>query len=94
MTGLLKEVDAARRLPPPPMRKTIRKAAGVSLDRLAEELGVHRVTVARWENGSRQPRRKALVAYAELLDALVAPHPRPRRPLLSRGWAASNWGSR
>jgi transcriptional regulator with XRE-family HTH domain len=37
---------------------------------MANELGVHRVTVARWEAGRRRPRGQLLHAYAQLLDAL------------------------
>jgi hypothetical protein len=37
---------------------------------MANELGVHRVTVARWEAGLRRPRGRLLHAYATLLDAL------------------------
>jgi DNA-binding transcriptional regulator YiaG len=37
---------------------------------MAGELGVHRVTVARWEAGRRRPRGRLLNAYVTLLDAL------------------------
>lgn len=39
-------------------------------DRLATELGVNRVTVARWELGEREPRGNLRLAYAELLRQL------------------------
>lgn len=74
MAALLEEVRQARRqahrLPPPHLAKAIREAAGVSQQRLADELGVHRVSVARWELGLRRPRGRLLVAYTDLLDAL------------------------
>jgi transcriptional regulator with XRE-family HTH domain len=74
VTELLKEIRQARRqarrLPPPDLAKAIRAAAGVSQQRLADELGVHRVSVARWELGQRRPRGRLLHAYADLLDAL------------------------
>jgi transcriptional regulator with XRE-family HTH domain len=70
MTELVEEVRRARRLPPPPLARAIRETAGVSQQRLADELGVHRVSVARWELGLRRPRGRLLVAYTDLLDAL------------------------
>ena len=74
MTQLVEEIRQsrrqARRLPPPHLAKAIREAAGVSQQRLADELGVHRVSVARWELGQRRPRGRLLVSYADLLDAL------------------------
>ncbi|MBK6442809.1 MAG: helix-turn-helix transcriptional regulator [Actinomycetales bacterium] len=38
--------------------------------RLARELSVHRLTVARWESGERRPRGTLRVRYAELLHDL------------------------
>lgn len=70
MSGLLEEVRSTRGLPSPALARAIREAAGVSQDRLAEELGVHRVTVARWEAGTRRPQGRRLAAYLSLLDAL------------------------
>jgi DNA-binding transcriptional regulator YiaG len=84
MSDLVSEVRTARRLPPPERARAIRVAAGVSQQRLADELGVHWTTLARWERGERQPRPKQRVAYAELLMRLtmevgvIEPHaPRP-----------------
>lgn len=48
----------------------IRIAAGVSQQRMATELGVHRMTLLRWENGTRRPRGDARVNYAQLLAEL------------------------
>ena len=70
MSQLAEEVRKARRLPPPLMARGIRRAAGVSQTRLAEALGVHRVTVTRWELGARAPRGAIRLAYAALLDEL------------------------
>lgn len=70
MTALVEEVRLARRLPPPADRKAIRKAAGVSHGRVADELGVHRITVLKWESGDRTPRGDRLRRYVELLEAL------------------------
>ncbi len=67
MTTLREEVRNARRLPSPAMAKLIRQQAGVSQTRLAKELGVHYITVLRWENGSRVPRGETRARYAALL---------------------------
>jgi DNA-binding transcriptional regulator YiaG len=67
---LAQEVRRARRLPPPPLARAIREAADVSQERMAGELGVHRVTVARWETGRRRPRGQLLHSYLALLDEL------------------------
>ena len=67
---LVDEVLRARTLPKPATAKMIRVAAGVSLQRLGAELGVHRITVARWEDGTRTPRGSIRTAYADLLNQL------------------------
>jgi DNA-binding transcriptional regulator YiaG len=68
--GLVDEVRRARTLPKPATAKMIRVAAGVSQTRLGAELGVHRITVARWEDGSRTPRGSIRAAYSDLLNQL------------------------
>lgn len=68
--ALMDEVRAARRLPVPDMARAIRRAAGVEQSRMADELGVHRVTIARWEAGTRSPRGSLRARYADLLAAL------------------------
>lgn len=70
MGTLVEVVGKARRLPPPATARAIRRAAGVSQARLAVELGVHRVTVARWELGTRTPSGRHRLAYVELLEDL------------------------
>ncbi len=69
MSDLLTEVRDGR-LPPPSVARAIRLAAGVSQPRMAEELGVHRVSVARWECGTRRPRGDVRAAYGRLLREL------------------------
>jgi DNA-binding transcriptional regulator YiaG len=64
------EVLAQRRLPMPAMARQLRLDAGLSQGRLARELNVTRVTVARWEAGTRHPRGELLVAYVRLLDSI------------------------
>jgi len=67
---LTEEVLRSRRLPPPAVARAIRHESGVSQQRLAAELGVHRVTVARWEIGTRVPRGPLRLRYADVLDEL------------------------
>jgi len=72
MPDLLLEVRGAKRLPEPQLARAIRIDARVSQSRLAEELGVHWTTVARWERGERTPRGALRRAYTDLLLALAA----------------------
>ncbi len=67
---LIDEVRQARTLPDPQVARMIRVTADVSQERVAQELGVHRMTVARWETGQRRPRGAMRARYAELLQAL------------------------
>ena len=50
-------------------RKRLRQRAGLSLREVASVVGVHPMTVLRWEEGV-QPRRDHAIAYRQLLDAL------------------------
>jgi len=70
MDDLLREVHEARRLPPPATAREIRRAAGLTQPQVATELGVHRVTLARWELGTRSPRGPLRLRYAKLLSDL------------------------
>ena len=70
MNALTAEVLAARRLPPPAVAKAVRQGAGVSQARMATALGVHRVSVARYESGARKPRGELRLRYMELLEEL------------------------
>lgn len=70
MSDLLEEVRLRRRMPSPAVRRAIREAAGVTQQRIADEIGVHRMTVARWESGARQPKGADASAYAALLEQL------------------------
>jgi transcriptional regulator with XRE-family HTH domain len=68
--GLVERVRAARRLPSPVAARAIRIDAGVTQRELANELGVDRVTVARWELSERTPRGELRLRYAQLLEQL------------------------
>lgn len=70
--SLIDEVRATQSLPKPAVARLIRMSAGVSQERLAQELGVHRITVQRWELGHRRPRGGDRVRYARLLQDLRA----------------------
>lgn len=70
MSGLVADVVAERRLPSPGLARAIRQSAGVSQARIAHELGVHPVSVARWEAGTRTPRGELRRRYAGLLAEL------------------------
>jgi transcriptional regulator with XRE-family HTH domain len=67
--SLIREVRA-RQLPSVERRRAIRRAAGVSQIRMAAELGVHRLTLVRWENGTIEPRGDNRAHYANLLARL------------------------
>lgn len=74
--SLVEQVRAAQ-LPPPATRRSIRKAAGVTLDEIAQEIGeltgdpaVSAVSVLRWEQGKTEPQRDRAIAYRRLLDDL------------------------
>lgn len=64
----LKAINAS--LPAPARRKQIRVNARVTHQRVAEELGVHRITVLRWEKGASEPGPRVRARYAELLCAM------------------------
>jgi DNA-binding transcriptional regulator YiaG len=67
---LIDEVRASRRMPSPEIARMIRRAAHVSQDRMARELGVDRITLYRWENGLARPRPEAQTKWAALLEQL------------------------
>jgi DNA-binding transcriptional regulator YiaG len=69
MSALVERVKMSRQFPPS-LAKAIREAAGVSQQQVAAELGVHRVSVARWEGGVRSPRGPLRTAYVDLLRQL------------------------
>lgn len=64
---LSQRIQTRRDLPPPPARKALRKAAGVSLSEVAGIVGVTRQAVSLWEAGERTPRAANAAAYLEVL---------------------------
>jgi transcriptional regulator with XRE-family HTH domain len=67
---LIDEVRARQQLPSVKVCRAIRLAAGVSQMRMAAELGIHRLTFIRWENGTHEPRGDGRERYAKLLTDL------------------------
>lgn len=70
VSGLLSRVRAASALPAPRHRRSIRERAGVSQREMATALGVHPMTLNRWERGVIQPRSGHAADYSKLLEAL------------------------
>jgi transcriptional regulator with XRE-family HTH domain len=68
----LAELVRAARLPPPAERRRIRLAAGVSLRRMGDELGVSAVTVHNWETNGDGPGLENATRYRRLLEQLAA----------------------
>ena len=65
------ELAAVRRVASDGSARRIRRAAGLSLAEVANELGVTIGTVSKWETGARSPRRAAALKYAEVLRQLL-----------------------
>ena len=67
----LADLVRAARLPSLAERKRIRERAGVSLQRMADELGVSVTAVWHWENGQDGPSLENAARYRALLDQLA-----------------------
>ena len=59
-----------RELPPPALRRELRRAAGVSVADVAAAIGVSRATVGFWERGEKSPTGANLSKYVEVLRVL------------------------
>jgi DNA-binding transcriptional regulator YiaG len=72
MDTLTARLSARRSLPPASMRRAIRKAAGASLQDVANafEPPISRFTVRAWEDGTRNPGPENVEQYAAILRAL------------------------
>ncbi len=67
LESLTQRLQARRGLPPPDVRRTLRRVAGASQADVAEVIGVTRQAVQLWEAGTRTPRGTNLDAYLDVL---------------------------
>lgn len=51
--------------------KELRKSKGITLEKLAEELGTAKSTLSRYENGLREPKKDFLEMLSEYFDVSV-----------------------
>lgn len=70
MPTMIEKARASARLPLPAVARYIRKSARVTQAELADDIGVHRITLDRWEHGAAVPRGSNLVHYVASLDKL------------------------
>lgn len=66
----LAQAQLRRSLPDPADRRLLRKRLGLSQQQLADVLEVQRVTVARWELGTRNPSDRHLEPYLRVLGVI------------------------
>jgi transcriptional regulator with XRE-family HTH domain len=71
MEAALQRAGLRRALPAPLIRRHLRERLGLTQTDLAAELKVDRVTISRWETGTRTPRGRNLQAYAAVLERLL-----------------------
>ncbi|MFI6513573.1 multiprotein-bridging factor 1 family protein [Streptosporangium sp. NPDC050855] len=69
--ALLVDRVRAAQLPPPSVRRRVRRSSRATLRDLASVLNVSPMTVLRWEQGKAEPRLEHAIAYRRLLDALA-----------------------
>lgn len=62
-------------LPPPEVRRQLRRASGLTQQDVADAVGVQRLAVARWELGQTAPRQPHRRAYVHLLKRLAERFP-------------------
>ncbi|CAN5514747.1 hypothetical protein BH20ACT21_BH20ACT21_25280 [soil metagenome] len=60
-----------RRLVSTGVAREVRQEAGLSLAEMANAVGVHRMTVHKWERGRHRPKGDAALRYAHVLDELM-----------------------
>jgi len=65
-----KDLIRVRRLAATGAARAMREDAGLSLAKIADAAGVHKVTVFRWEHGQRRPRGPAAERYLRVLEEL------------------------
>lgn len=65
-TALIDRLRATR-LPPPAVRRALRRSAGARLHHVATEVGVSEASVSCWERGIYEPGPRHIEAYLQLL---------------------------
>lgn len=70
-TATLADRVRAAQLPAPAERRRIREQAGATIQAVADELEVDRLTIYRWERGHTRPGLEHAAAYRALLDELA-----------------------
>lgn len=68
---VLARVRAQRALPPLPIRRHLREAAGLSQTEVGRLLHVGPWTISRYETGMRSPRGHLAVEYGDILSRLA-----------------------
>ena len=71
LEDLLSSKRRRRELPPPAVRRLLRERRDLTQLDIARILGVDRVSVSRYEAGTREPRGEVLERYLEVLDRLA-----------------------
>jgi transcriptional regulator with XRE-family HTH domain len=72
MTDELRDLVRLRRLTASGAARKVRLASGLSLNEIANAVGVSPVTVLRWERAQRRPKNgPAALRYGALLDELL-----------------------
>ena len=66
------EAEGRRALPSPHEFRRARQAAGVSQEVIADELGVSRATISRWESGNRSPAATRHAEYLAVYERLFS----------------------
>jgi len=70
MRAIVEHVLKSRRLPAPDYARVIRQQCELTQAQIAQEVGVSRPTISRWESGLRRPCGEQRIAYVELLGEL------------------------
>lgn len=77
---ILAQARVRAALPPPRERQALRTRFGLTLEDVADVVGVNPSTVSRWEQGIRTPRASLIPNYVELLERLAALDAESRQP--------------
>ena len=70
MSQEIRDLVEAKRLPPPLLRKELRKSGGLTQADLAAQVGVTKQTIWLWEADRVKPRGMNLLRYSQALNEL------------------------